>query len=263
MDKIVISWILLIMMSVAYIVPIGLPIKIRTPSEKFYKFIESLPKDSKPLLMSIDFTAGGAPEIYPSMLAVVRHCIARGLRIVVVGIGTDEATVLMHKLFEESGIAKVYRYGVDYVGIGYIPGGEMAITTLATDFQKIVKSDAYGNKISDLPLTRDIKDYNDFSAVIPFDTAGVLTLWVRNWTPLKVPFFASMTAGYEPTFVPFYNAGLIQGYLAGISGGAEYELLSGFKGSAIKSMDMQSITHLYAVILIIAGLIIPYLRKRR
>jgi hypothetical protein len=250
-----------IIMFLSYLVPLGIPVQIRAPSREVYEFIKNLPVDSAPLLFSLDFTAGGAPEIRPSMVAVIKHCMSKGLKFVIVGIGTDESTALMQALFDEIEIEKEYEYGVDYVGIGYIPGGEITVAALAQDFQSVVETDAYGNKASDLPLTKNIKDYKDFSAVIPYDSAGVMMFWVRNWTPYDIPFYCSFTAGSEPTYVAFYNAGDIEGYMAGLRGGAEYELLAGFKSIGVKSMDLQSLTHLYAFILIVAGNIILYAFK--
>ncbi|MEM2127492.1 MAG: hypothetical protein QXH67_04635 [Candidatus Bathyarchaeia archaeon] len=263
-DKFVISWILLILMLLSYLVPLGLPVNIRTPTRQVYQFVESLSAVSKPLLLSLDFTAGGAPEVYPTMLAFVRHAVSKGIKLVVVGVGTDEATALMNRLFDESGIKQKYKYGEDYVGIGYIPGGEIAVATLATNFQQIVKRDAYGNDISELPLIKDVKDYSSFSAVVPFDTAGVLMFWVRNWTPYPIPLFCAFTSGSEPRLVTFYNAGQIKGYISGIRGGAEYELLTGNLGTGVKSMDLQSLTHLYAFFLVIVGnLTFLWLRRKK
>ena len=38
------------------------------------------------------------------MMAVVKHAISRGLKFVVIGIGTDESTALMQALFDDSGV---------------------------------------------------------------------------------------------------------------------------------------------------------------
>ncbi len=261
-DRFYVSWILVIIMFLSYLVPLGIPVTIRDPTREVYQFLNTLPADSKPLLLSLDFTAGGSPEIRPSMMAVVKHAISRGLKFVVIGIGTDESTALMQSLFDDSGVEDTYEYGVDYVGIGYIPGGEITVAALAQDFSSVVETDAYGNKVSDLALTKDIKDWKDFSAVIPFDSAGVHMFWVRNWTPYDIPYYGSFTAGSEPRYVAFYNSGDIDGYMAGLRGGAEYEILTGFLSTGVKSMDMQSLTHLYAFVVLVAGNVVLYVFKK-
>ena len=256
-DKVIISWFLVIIMFVSYLVPLGIPLTIRDPTRKTYEFIQSL-DDPRPVLLSLDYTAGAQPEIKPGMLAVLKHIIQENIKFVIVGVGTDEATALMQTLLNESGAREQYINGQDYLAIGYIPGGEITVTTLSKDFQSIVKTDASGTPITDLALGRDLKDWTSFSAMIPFDSAGVTSFWIRNWSQLEIPFYAAFTAGGEPTWVAFYNSGNIRGYLSGLRGGAEYELLSGFKAAGIKSMDLQSLTHLYALVVMIVGNIVLF-----
>ncbi len=236
-DKFIIVWILVIIMFVSYLVPLGIPLTIREPTQKTYNFFNTL-TDTKPVLLALDYTAGGQAEIKPGMLAVVKHLISRNIKFVIVGVGTDEATALMQTLLNESGVREKYVYGKDYVAIGYIPGGEITVATLNKDFQSIVKTDASGTQISTLELTKDIVDWHSFSACMPFDSAGVTNYWIRNWGNLGIPFFAEFTMSGEPSFVPYYTSGSIKGYLSGLRGGAEYELLTGYKGSGIKSMDL-------------------------
>jgi hypothetical protein len=260
-DKFVISWLLLIIMFISYLFPLGIPISIRDPTRNVFNFIESLPEDGKPLLLSLDYTAGGQTEIKPGMIAVVKHLMDNNQKFVIVGIGTDESTALMQSLINELDLESRYDYGVDYVGIGFIPGGEITVASLAEDFQNVIETDAYGNKVSDLQLTADIEGVEDFAAMIPFDSAGVMMFWVRNWTTYDIPFFAAFTAGSEPTYAAFYNAGDIEGYLAGLRGGAEYELLTGYLSLGVKSMDLQSLTHLYAFAVLVVGNIVIYIRR--
>jgi hypothetical protein len=260
-DKFVISWLLVIIMFISYLFPLGIPVSIRDPTRNVYDYIESLPEDGKPLLLSLDYTAGGQTEIKPAMVAVVKHLMDNNQKFILVGIGTDESTALMQALINEIEIDSVYEYGVDYVAIGFIPGGEITVASLAVDFQSVVEADAYGNKISGLELTADVKGVDDFIAVIPFDSAGVLMFWVRNWTAYDIPFFTAFTAGSEPTYVAFYNSGDIEGYLAGLRGGAEYELLTGYLSLGVKSMDLQSLTHAYAFVVLVVGNIVLFVRR--
>lgn len=262
-DKFVISWLLLIIMFISYLVPLGIPISIRDPTRKVYDFVENLPEDSKPVLLSLDYTAGGQPEIKPGMVALVKHLIDNNQKFVMLGVGTDECTALMQALLSEIDIESVYENGVDYVAIGYIPGGEITVSALAQDFMSVVETDAYGNSVSSLELTQDITGYQDFSACIPFDSAGVMAFWVRNWTPYDIPFFAAFTAGSEPTYAAFYNSGDIEGYLAGLRGGAEYELMTGYLALGVKSMDLQSLTHMYALAVLVIGNVVLYIGREK
>src|SRR5208337_2902508 len=97
---------------------------------------------------------------------------------------------LMQTVLDNVGIRGTYKYGVNYVAVGCIPGGEVAIATLATEFKNVAKADAYGAPTAGLPLTKDIKDSSDFTAVFGFDTTGEYIFWIRNWAvPHKIPLY--------------------------------------------------------------------------
>jgi len=58
-----------------------------------------------------------------------------------------------------------------------------------------------------------------------------------------------------------YNAGQIKGMVTGARGGAEIELLTGYLGAGISSADVLSVTHLYLLLLVIAGNIAYFVER--
>ena len=56
-----------------------------------------------------------------------------------------------------------------------------------------------------------------------------------------------------PGEMPYYASGQYKGLLAGLRGAAEYELLTGYPGSAILGMDAQSAAHFLVIALIAIG----------
>jgi uncharacterized membrane protein YeaQ/YmgE (transglycosylase-associated protein family) len=53
--------------------------------------------------------------------------------------------------------------------------------------------------------------------------------------------------------MPAYEAGIIQGVIAGLRGGAEYEFLIGQPGAGLAGMDSISFSHSMVIILLILG----------
>jgi len=259
----VIAWLLVIMMVVIYLRPVGLPLVVSPSVRCWYTAASAMSNQSKPVLMVVDYTVGTIPEAQPAITVVTKHLMERGVAMVFVGSGVADETSLMQTVFNSVGIQKTYKYGVNYVGIGYIPGGEVAIATLGLEFQHVAATDAYGNPTANLPLTKDIKSHSDFSAVFDFDTVGNYPLWIRNWAvPHKIPLYSFVDASDMPMITSYYSVGQVQGYMGGIPGAAQYEVLSGLPGDALKSTDVLSITHVTAMILVVAGNILYFTRRR-
>jgi len=80
-DKFFISWFLLIIMFISYLVPLGIPISVHEPTRKVYEFIENLPENGKPLLISLDYTAGGQSEIKPGLVACLKQIIEKKTKV--------------------------------------------------------------------------------------------------------------------------------------------------------------------------------------
>ncbi len=51
----------------------------------------------------------------------------------------------------------------------------------------------------------------------------------------------------------YMGAGQIEGFINGLRGSAEYELMIKEPGVGVISMDQVSVTHLYAIILLVLG----------
>ncbi len=61
---------------------------------------------------------------------------------------------------------------------------------------------------------------------------------------------------------PYYDSGQIIGFLGGLKGAAEYEVLNGIPGSGVEGMDAQTIAHLFMILLVILGNLGYFLERR-
>jgi hypothetical protein len=260
-----ISWIIVISMVALYLNPLGLPLTIEEYSIDMYNYIETLGPDDKPYIVSMDYSVGGKGEVYPAVLAVVKHLLQRGVPLVFMGFGMPEATPMMDQLFKDVQIEDRwgYTYGVDYVGIGYIPGTTTAGAAMATDFTGVVQADAYGNSLSDLEISKDFSNWEDFSGVFaPTTVTG--GGWVTFWNvPYGFPVTQALLGSGAMQAVEQVDLGYLVGFLAGIRGGAEYEKLTGFLGKGAQTLDVLSTVHLLGVAFIIVGNIEWLLERRK
>ncbi len=195
---------------------------------------------------------------------LLEHLMRRNAKIIVAGFSLADASDLQEMVFNDVGIASRMKYGVDYVGFGFIPGSEVAMAQLAVNFRTIVKVDLYGNPVEKLPLMNNINSAKDIGLLVTIDSTSTCLLWFRQWSePFKVPTIVSTTAGSWPQVTPFYTMGMVKGALAGLRGAGEYEKMLAMPGEGLKSVDMLSMSTIYMVVMVALGNVVYYLQKRR
>src|SRR5579871_4909922 len=135
---------------------VGLPILLgigsdetpSPPTKRLFDKIEQLPERSN-ILISVDYDPNSAAELTPMALAFTRHCCARHHRIYLVTLwGTalpmiDALTKDVIQAEFSSG-DHPYKYGEDYVNLGYLPGENVAIRQLSSDIRNARSQDIQG-----------------------------------------------------------------------------------------------------------------------
>jgi hypothetical protein len=147
-------------------------------------------------------------------------------------------------------------YGVDYINIGYKPGGQVFLEKLATNVRDACAGvDARGTSLDQFPIMRDMKNAKDVALAASM-TAGDpgFNQWIANFgSPNGIPVTAATVAVGVPGAVSLVRSGHLKGVLKGMRGAAEYELKIDDKGTAVAGMDAQSFGHLTIVAFIVLG----------
>lgn len=199
--------------------------------QQFYNAIEQVP-DGEPVLVVYDWDATRSAEMSTLSEAVMNHLMSRRLHFVTVSTtpqGPGFARQITFSVANDTKANYGYRYGQEFLVLGYIPGNEAALTTLVTNFAQAVPLD-YVN-------SRDINSYaiisggkirgvSDFALIIVMASEEAE---LRNWieqvaTRTKVPLIAAVPQGLEPMARPYKNvpgAGL-EAVLSGPSGAMQY-----------------------------------------
>src|SRR5437867_13067684 len=128
-----------LVMGLAVLVPIVFPIGLRvaiTPStELAFEAIEKLPEGSR-VLVSFDHGTSHAAENDPMAAAVLRHCVARNLKVVALALFPIGGDSVARDRIED--LAKDFpdkKYGIDFVNLGYKDGGQAAMKGMGQDIQ--------------------------------------------------------------------------------------------------------------------------------
>lgn len=245
------------------ILPLNLPVFVSQPVKQLHSAVESLPSGGKPVILAVDFDPSTVPELRPMAVAVMHHLFQRRVPFILLtlhpaGIGIAEDILSNVK----AGYPNA-RYGKDYAFMGFAVGYSLVILGIGQDFPTTFPKDAYGTPVSEIPVVKNIKNFDDIAMVIDFAASAVFESWIMfAYQKHGCKVGAGVTAVMASDAYPFLQAGQLQGLLGGLSGAAEYEDLVKRPGSAKAGMDAQSIVHLLILLLIAIGNVAYFATRR-
>lgn len=263
-DSRIIYLIMLIGIAIPLINPLGLPLEIVDTTRQAFQEVEKLAPGAK-VLVSFDYSPGGAAELDPISAAMLSHFLRKGAKIYAVT-SVAEGTMFAQqnlKLYEAAG--KVY--GTDFVNLGYFAGGESAVAAMSEDFRSVFKTDTEGTPVDQIAMMKDVQDMNDMDMVVSVNVgpggAATAQVWVRQVAVIypDVPVVLGVTAVMTPNIMPYLQSRQIKGLLGGLRPAAEYELLLEAPGNAVAMMDAQSAAHITILGFIILGNIAYFVTK--
>jgi ribosomal protein L40E len=214
--------------------------------------LDSLPPGST-VLVSFDYGPTYAGEMDVLAQAVIRQLASRSIRLV--GISTKPAGLGLAQA-NMDGIAAeqpAYRYGVDYVLLGYLPGQEVGLRALHNDLRGAFKIDhVQGLPLADLPIMSQVHSLHDVSAVLLLaDDQQTVRQWVEQvGSREEITLYALVTAAIEPLLTPYRQSGQLANLVGGATGAAEYAVASGGQVAALDLAD--GYAALFVVLVLIA-----------
>jgi hypothetical protein len=243
-----------ILACIPLLTPIGLPVPINSWTMEAYDKIDSLEPGSK-VVVSACIQIPAWPEIEGSTIAMLNHLFSKeGIKIVIVSFYADGpmAITLALKNIDTHG----KEYGVDWVHLPFLSGAETALAGFASDIKEMTKEDFFGTPLTELPLMDDINTLEDFDFAQLFmvGMSPGIEEHLRQWIlPYGIETGAAAVGIALPWVQHYYAEGFTKGYVASVRGGAEYERLIKMPGKATAMTESLSATHVFLIILIIAG----------
>lgn len=251
-DRRIIYLCVAIAIALPFIVQVKLPVIPTMPSQKFYEAVEKVPK-GKVVLIAADFDTGTEGENGPQVQAVLEHLMIKRIPFVIIGVaiqGPELVQSYAEKLAKKYG----YKYGVDFVNLGYLPGGQLALERFCRSVWQTKPSDYKQRPLTELPLMRKVRTAEDIGLVAEFTGSGVLSWYVQTfWGQFKVPLAQGCTGIIGPEQFPYLDTGQLSGLMVGLKGAAEYEALLKVSREGVRRMIPQSLGHLAALSLILLG----------
>jgi hypothetical protein len=232
----------------------GSTIPLTPSTAAFFQTVAAL-RPGSPVLVAFEYDPSTQGEMDPQARVVLAHLMQRGARIAAVSTlpaGPAQAQLA----FAGTATAQGYRYGADFINLGYLAGDEAALATLGQDITTAFPRD-FGERLPTVgrPVLQDIRGVRDFALVVVLAAEERSALaWL---TQVQARFGVRMTAGISAAgaaqMAPYLQSGQLDGLLTGLPGAAEYELLMNHPGTAVRMLDAQSLAHAVIVVFVLLG----------
>jgi len=193
-------------------------------SQVVFDGIERLPSGSK-VLLAFDYDPGSAPELQPMATAMTWHCAKKKLKLYFIALWplgpqmiNDTVDTVLKRHYPE------YKYGRDYVNLGFKPGNEGVIKVVASNLRELYTTDHLGTSLTNIDMCAGVKSVADMDLVISVSAGYPGTKeWIQYaTTPLNKDLAAGCTGVQAPLLYP-YIPNQMFGMLGAIKGAAEYE----------------------------------------
>jgi hypothetical protein len=215
--------------------PVGVPREINGAIQ-----VSQLIPDGAPVLVAFDYEPARAGEMETVAAPLFNLMKQPNLTF----ISTNETGSILAERFISGPLADVDQSGIQYVNLGYLPGGQMGIRAFAQ------------NPLQTSQL-QGVTSLADFRALIIItDSAESARSWIEqvSSTTNAIPMVVISSAQAAPMIQPYYESQQIIGLVSGLYGAAVFEQNNGgLPGASRNYWDAYSIAMLLSMILIVGG----------
>jgi hypothetical protein len=255
---------LVIVLIIPVMKPIGMPVSVNKDlTQRAYDTIGALPAGSI-VMFDVAYSASTDTELTPMMMAIMEQMAKKGLKLLVAGQWESGLFFVKDKVAAK---AKSFgwKYGVDWVNIGFKAGGISTFRAMATDFWKgAMGIDIDKTPFEQLPIMQRVKklDENAISCIVIYESGSPgMETWITYFP--KISLVKASVAAEIASSVRYIPTGQLKGLIPGMRGAAEYEKLVGKPGVSTQLMDAQSLSCLLIIGLIVLGNIAFFSSKKK
>jgi len=261
-DRRIIYAIIGIAVIVPLILKIKMPIRVSDTVRNAYHSVDQLQSGSI-VMISIDYDAASEPELQPMLIAVLRHCFKKDIKVILLGhwaLGLPLGEIALNKVSVE--YKKVY--GEDYINLGYRPGYSALMVGIGREIRDFFSTDYRGVPLDSFSFMRKVHNYQQINLLIGLEAGATGDAWVQfAGARFGLKMFLGATGVSAPDLYPYIQANQITGLIAGLQGAAEYETLIEETGTGTLGMPTQSVVHGLIILFIILGNVSYFILRKK
>jgi hypothetical protein len=237
LDNIIIYVLLLAILVVPQIFKIRLdPVQLKAADDVFAKIDALKPEPGQIVFIAADWGPGTSAENKPQTAVVIEHLFRKKIPFALTSLYPQAAPLLktlpleVVEQLKRKGVDGSWEYGKDWVNLGYLVGGGLSIQSMsrADDIKTVLKNDAYGTPLKDIPVFKDIKSVKDIPMLVEITgLVGVFNAWLQffqsdTYRPILIHGCTSIST---PDAYIYYSSKQIGGFFEGVAGAAWYDAL--------------------------------------
>lgn len=235
-------------------------------SAEVNRLISQLPENAR-ILVGFDYEPGLAAELDTAAEPVFDHLMSEGALLTLIST-SPSGPILAERFIRSIKSDQELIYGLEYVNLGYIPGGAVGLLSFIENPQGTIPFTIDGLSAweteggSGLPATAGINKITDYSMVILLvDDPDTARTWIEQMGPtitnpqVLTSFVLITSAQLEPVVRPYYESSPqpVNGLVVGLRGGAAYARLIGGGDFPGESWDAFGMGTFVAALLILVG----------
>ena len=260
---IIIIGLLYIFWSFPVLSPFLVPIPIGSKATEIYDFTMQIPEDSN-IIVTFDYSAVSLPLFQGFQEAFLREVWKKNCQVFFVSFSEQGPMMYQQVKRAFSEEFSKQEYGVDYIHLGFVPGGEPSLAAFMANIRGAVTTDFDKNQpLDNYPIMNGVNMATDFYLVVDSTTQGTLQEgFIRQISfPYEGVNLIIVTSG--GTQLEPYYPGNIQGLLYPMpQGGAEMEFLVGIPGPSTAQIALLFVAAIFYIGAIGAGNIAYWVRGR-
>jgi len=265
LDRRIIYSMIFVGVTVPFYISWPVRVAVSKPVEDTFQVIDALEPHDRPLLVSFDYDPASAAELTPMAEAILRHCFARGVRVLAISLQyTGQGAGIASEVVPRIAAEYNRQQNIDWAFLGFQPNAMVAMLQMGESIPGTFPVDYYGTPVEQIPMMAGIQNYEQIPAVFTMASTAVGEYWaVYPGMRYGLKVLAGLTAVYTADIQPFYQSGQISGVLGGLKGAAEYEKRIGHPADGTAGMRSQKVVHYMIILFIALGNIAYFATKRR
>ncbi len=257
-------WIYILMaiaVTIPAIFPFNIPVGLSGEVKAIHTLMSNL-EEGDIIQIAIDYDPSTLAELHPMTESILSQAFEKKVKVVITTLaqfGPAMADEVITRVAAEYNM----EHGIDYVFLGYKPYPGITILAMGTDYRVPFPTDYYGTPVEEIPMMRDIHNFDDMECVIAMAAGNVADMWLQYGNAkYGVALALGVTGVMASDYYPYLQSKQLFGLIPGVKGAAEYERLRGRPGEASRGMPYQVTSHMLIIICMIVANI-GYVAQRR